>query len=109
MDVRVTVKARPVKSRYAHRLIGTHARRKRVRVATMPTMALLTEPGHLLDKEFVMVRAMRRVTVGTVIHYRLMLEQERPALLGVAFEAFVVYSIGGDQLGGYRAVWVVAV
>ena len=72
-------------------------------------MTRLTQKRAGDDQQFLVIRAMRDVTVHAVLAHRCVLPQERTALLGVAGVALVVDRDGVDHLGRLSPVRVVAV
>ena len=89
---------------------GDCAARGGIRTKVMPGigMALLAEAGHLNPEQVLEVRAVRLVTIHTILQDRRMRPQERSALCGVATCAFLVDGDRRDQLFGRCPVRVVA-
>src|SRR6185436_8066755 len=72
-------------------------------------MALLTQDRPRRDEQFLVVRAVRRMTGHAVFAHRSMLKQERTALLGVTIVAGLIDAISLEQWLGGAAVRVMAV
>ena len=72
-------------------------------------VALLAQERNRRDQQRVLVRTVRRVAIEAAFADRRVLEQEWPALLGMALRAGLVDRIGLQQRAGQRAMRIVAI
>ena len=100
MDRGVAVLARP-----PH---GLNRRRPGIKPVTN-AVAFGAQPRLRDLQQSLVHRAVRIVAIHTIVTHRRVLEQERSALLGVAFVAIVVDRVGAQHRFSGAAMWIVAV
>lgn len=72
-------------------------------------VALLAQVGLSADQQVLVIRAMRRMAVGTVFLYRRVFPQKGPALFRMAVIALLVNRVADQVSRTGPAVWLVAV